>query len=71
MHEQDFRELLPFPDTLDIACVTINQDGDIFATTNTQYVTDGVFRSTIKVKRGRYSLQMEILVLVTLLLTPV
>jgi hypothetical protein len=43
---QDFWELLPFPDTLDISSVAFNQAGDIFVTTSTQYVTDGVFRST-------------------------
>lgn len=42
---QDFWELLPFPDSLKISCLAINQQGDIFVGTNTQLVDDGVFRS--------------------------
>lgn len=42
---QDFWQLLPFPDSLAITCLAINQQGDIFVGTNTQLVNDGVFRS--------------------------
>jgi len=43
---QDFWEQLPFPDTLDISCVAVNNAGVIFVTTNTNAATDAVFRST-------------------------
>ncbi len=42
---QDFWELLPFPDSLDISCLAVNQQGDIFVGTNTNTAYDGVFRS--------------------------
>jgi len=42
---QDFWELLPFPDSLDITCMAVNQQGDIFVGTNTNTAYDGVFRS--------------------------
>ncbi|HAH60009.1 MAG TPA: hypothetical protein DCL86_17895 [Bacteroidales bacterium] len=42
---QDFWELLPFPDSLDINCLAVNQQGDIFVGTNTSTAYDGVFRS--------------------------
>lgn len=42
---QDFWELLPFPDSLDITCLAVNRQGDIFVGTNTNTAYDGVFRS--------------------------
>jgi hypothetical protein len=45
---QDFWQQLPFPDSLEISCVAFNPAGDIFVTTGTANVTDGVFRSTDK-----------------------
>ena len=42
---QDFWELLPFPDSLDITCLAVNQQGNIFVGTNTSTAYDGVFRS--------------------------
>jgi len=45
---QDFWETLPFPDTLDISCVAVNDQGHIFVGTGTTgpCVSDGVYRST-------------------------
>jgi len=45
LNAQDFWELLPFPDSLTITCLAINQQGDIFVGTNTMTAYDGVFRS--------------------------
>ncbi len=44
-YSQDFWEQIPFPDSLDITCLAVNQQGDIFVGTGTSYITDGVFRS--------------------------
>lgn len=46
LQAQDFWEQLPFPDTLDITCVAVNNEGVIFVTTNTSNIYDGIFRST-------------------------
>ena len=45
LYAQDFWELLPFPDSLTITCLAVNQQGDIFVGTNTITAYDGVFRS--------------------------
>jgi hypothetical protein len=46
LHAQDFWEQLPFPD-IDIGCVSINVQGDIFVGTNDGYsALNGVYRST-------------------------
>lgn len=45
LYAQDFWELLPFPDSLTITCLAVNQQGDIFVGTNTLTAYDGVFRS--------------------------
>jgi len=48
LQAQDFWEQLPFPDTLDISCVAVNNGGHIFVGTGTTgpCVSDGVYRST-------------------------
>jgi hypothetical protein len=45
LYAQDFWELMPFPDSLTITCLAVNQQGDIFVGTNTLTAYDGVFRS--------------------------
>lgn len=47
LQAQDFWEQLPFPDTLDISCVAVNNQGHIFAGTVTGgfCVSNGVYRS--------------------------
>jgi hypothetical protein len=42
---QDFWEQLYFPDSLDISCLAVNSQGNIFVGTVSQYVTNGVYRS--------------------------
>lgn len=42
---QDFWEVLPFPDSLEITCLAFNKQGDIFVGTNTNTANDGIFRS--------------------------
>jgi photosystem II stability/assembly factor-like uncharacterized protein len=48
LQAQNFWEQLPFPDTLDISCVAVNNEGHIFVGTGTAgpCVSDGVYRST-------------------------
>ena len=43
---QDFWKTLPFPDSIDVACLAVNSQGDIFVGSAQQYVTNGIFRST-------------------------
>lgn len=42
---QDFWEVLPIPDTLDIASVVANDDGDIFVSTYSADHKNGIFKS--------------------------
>ncbi len=55
---QDFWEQLPFPDTLDISCVAVNDQGHIFAGTVTEgpCVSEGVYRSTDSGQTWQYVL---------------
>lgn len=48
LQAQNFWEQLPFPDTLDITCVAVNNEGVIFVGTGTTgpCISDGVYRST-------------------------
>jgi photosystem II stability/assembly factor-like uncharacterized protein len=45
VYAQDFWEVLPFPDSLEITCLAFNKQGDIFVGTNTNTANDGIFRS--------------------------
>lgn len=47
LQAQNFWEQLPFPDTLDISCVAVNNQGHIFVGTVTDYcVSNGIYRTT-------------------------
>ncbi len=45
LFSQDFWEQLNFPDSLEITCLAVNAQCDIFVGTNTNYAYDGIFRS--------------------------
>jgi hypothetical protein len=45
IYAQDFWEQLNFPDSLEITCMAVNAQSDIFVGTNTNYAYDGIFRS--------------------------
>jgi hypothetical protein len=58
LYAQDFWEVLPFPDSLTITCLAINQQGDIFVGTNTMTAYDGVFRSQDEGQTWEFVLDM-------------
>lgn len=44
-NSQNFWEILPVPDTIDISSIAVNNDGDIFLSTYSSEYKDGIFKS--------------------------
>ncbi len=42
---QDFWEILPVPDTLDLTSMVVNDENEIFISTNNEYFDDGIYKS--------------------------